>query len=297
MQPTRRSFLLGGRLFGGQWSRFLHRVSRVVQGRLDDLSDGRGTPPVARLTVRRPEDVQHARALCTEMGVQMGLWGTHAVATGPLLWVDPAGLRAFTLLPSGAWRADPGVPVAALQTQGLLPDDLAVDGEMAVACWLATLAGAELDRVVCAPTGLEAAQVLLFDGQSDRLDRFGAGTRREPLGLALRDIVSELFRYAQRPALQPWREHGFWPARYRLDALWQTEPNLAKLLAGSQGTLAWVEALEWSALPAPWPDGADRAAMPPASNATDRATAVWLDEQVKLSFDPQSLLAQLPAAA
>lgn len=300
MQPSRRSFLTGGRLFGGPWPRFLHRLGRLVHGRVEELTTGRDQPEAAVLKPKREEDVHHARALCSEMGVVMGLYGTQAVASGSVLWIDPSELRSLQGNPQGGWQAGPGVTVGQLRELGVIPATAAGNDDLSVALWLATLQGPALQSMLGAEGGLESARVVLFDGQSDVLGRFGAATRREPLGLALRDIVSELFRYAQRPQLQPWRQARVWPARYRLDALWHEEPNLARLLAGSHGTLAWLEESCW--LPIKEVESSDVAAAEAdataevlgADEASVRVLAAWVDEQVKLSFDPQGVLVRLP---
>jgi len=290
LQPSRRAFLTGGRLFGGPWGRFCHRLGRLVKGRFEDRTPGREDPGTGWLSPARREDVYHARALCAEMNVQLALAGSQAAVRGPALWVDPASLRALEALPGGIWRCEPGIPVGELRSRGLCPGAEGADDEPVI-LWLSRLRGRAAHRVVLGESGLEAAEVLLFDGQSDRLARFGAATQRAPLGAALRDVVSESFRLAQRADLQRWREAGAdWPARYRLDALWRDEPNLAHLLAGSQGTLAWVETLEWRM---PAAVAAEAAAALPAATPGDAVLTAWIEESVKQSFDPQDVLPRL----
>lgn len=291
LQPSRRAFLTGGRLFGGPWGRFCHRLGRLVKGRFEDRSQGRDDPGTGWLAPVRREDVYHARALCAEMNVQLALAGSEAVVRGPALWVHPAPLRALEAGEHGAWRCEPGTPLGELRTRGLCPGAEGSDDEPVI-LWLSRLRGGEAHRIIRGESGLEAAEVLLFDGQSDRLARFGAATRRAPLGAALRDVISESFRLAQRADLQRWRQaDAAWPARYRLDALWRDEPNLAHLLAGSQGTLAWAEILEWH--PAE-PVVADAPTELPPRTPADAVLTAWIEENVKQSFDPQDVLPRLP---
>ncbi len=291
MQPGRRFFLTGGRLFGGPWAQFVQRLDRMVKGRVEDQSVGDGQPPQARLSPARPEDVHHARALCAECRVRMALVGTAVAVDGSVLWVDPAPLRGLDALADQPIRMAPGTPAGELRERRLAEVDPA-DDDTPLAIWLANLPPAAVDRLLAAQGGLESADVLLFDGKSDTLGRFGAKTERAPLGLALRDVVSELFRLGQRPSMKSWREHPVWPARYRLDALWRDEPNLAHLLAGSAGTLAWLESTTWSLVQTP-------AALPrpqarPPQDAAEFDFAAWVEDEVKQAFDPETVLVALP---
>ncbi len=294
MQPSRRFFLTGGRLFGSPWTQFVQRLGRSVKGQVEDISESGGPGQQARLVPTRREDVMHARALCAENRVKLALAGSHVARDEPVLWVDPAQLTGVEELSAGQVRLAPGTPAGELRERGLAPVDPAHD-DTALAIWLAGLRDHEVDGLLNATGGLVSADVLLFDGQLDNLGLFGGQTQRPPLGLALRDIVSELFRLSQRPSMQVWREQTAWPARYRLDVLWREEPNLAHLLVGAGGTLAWLDTSTWQPMES-------EAAMPERRSRAPQGAAevdfsAWVEVEVKRAFDPEWVLAPLALRA
>lgn len=293
MQPSRRAFLMGGRRAGGEWGRFYQRLARLVQGRLEDRSAAPDGRHAAWLRPARPVDVHHARALCAELGVTLVLEGSEARARGPHLLVDVSALDALRRTEAGLWRAQPGVCVGALRRH--LPEALfeAAD-DATLAAWLTGTGAARAGLDELGASGLVAIDVLLADGSMESFGPFGADARRSALSASASGLVSALFTLAHDPLRSGWREFAVWPGRYRLDALLAPHPNLAWLLAGSAGTLAWADSLTFVAPPAPaatpLPVGA------PASPAAAAAATEELDAAIKRRFDPGGVYGHLPPA-
>jgi hypothetical protein len=298
MQPGRRAFLLPGRGDRDPWSQFQQRLARVVAGRVADET-AHPRVPRARLHALRPADIHHARALCAEHGVVLA--DAHAGLSDPgghppWLWVDASRLDGLgapdTTL--GLISADAGCRVgavnAALAGTGWRAAALgAVAPDWTLGQWLATadgwLPGA------CAASGVHAVDVVLADGSSEQLGTFGQAATR-PLGPALRGLISGLFEASMAPAVAAMRAAPRWPAHYRLDALLpQTPdgatpiPNLAHLLLGSRGSLAWVERIHLRLVRAAEavspPDIRSPAVQPPPHAAVQH-----IDADIKQRFDP-----------
>jgi hypothetical protein len=302
MQPGRRAFFLPGRVLRDPWAQFCRRLTRVVAGRVED--ETQGGVQRARLLAARPADVHHARALCAELGVvmadaQAGVAGEDA---RPRLWIDAARLDQPGSFDTtlGLISLDAGCRVdalhAALRGSGWRANGLAdADPTQTLGHWLATadgwLPGA------CAASGVHAVDVLLADGTSEQLGSFGH-TATRPLGPTLRALVSGLFETAASPELTAMRAQPRWPARYRLDALLPATPegetpipNLAHLLLGSRGSLAWVERIHLrlqrdDEMPVKASHDATRITQPDQAMAL--AAVQHVDACVKCRFDPDT---------
>jgi hypothetical protein len=263
MQSSRRAFLLGRPAPRTPWQVFCQRLRRACGGELQLIHGDASAPsppsapsapsapstdPQGRWTPVLDEDVRQARALCAEYGVQLALVDTPvSVAGRPVLWVDPAQLNCLAREPgpSPRWRAGPGVTLGALARAGLAQFAQAPPERM-LAAWFADrgaaagpLGGNEL-------AGVHAADVLLADGVADTLGPFGAQGGQPLRSAALQRLVPKLFGLAASPEARWCREQSEWPAHYRLDALLPDDPedlNLARLLHGHGGTLAWLESL------------------------------------------------------
>jgi hypothetical protein len=298
MQPGRRAFLLPGRGGRDPWSQFQQRLARVVAGRVDDET-AHPRVPRARLHALRAADIHHARALCAEFGVVLADTNAGLSDPGgpaPWLWVDASrvdGLGAPDI-ELGLISADAGCRIGALNAA------LAGTGWRAAALgavapgwtlgeWLATADGWLPGD--CAASGVHAADVLLADGSSEQLGTFGQAATR-PLGPALRGLVSGLFEAAASPAVTAMREAPRWPARYRLDALLPKTPagappipNLAHLLLGSRGSLAWVERIHLRLVrdaEATYSPGA----CSPRGQSPAHGAVQHIDANIKQRFDP-----------
>ncbi|WP_033466287.1 hypothetical protein [Bordetella bronchiseptica] len=276
MQPSRRAFLLGRRPRQSSWAAFCERLSLAVAAPLRDLDPAGGA---ALLRARSDAEVRRARALCQEYGVSLGLPGARP-AGRPVLQIDPRGLRA--LAPEGgAWRAGPGCLAGELAAAGL-----GQFAEVAPTCtladWLADSRGWPTGET--GASGVLEASVLLADGTAEVLGPFGAADVRPLRSATVQRLVPALFQLAGGQDAAACQAQPAWPARYRLDALQPREPagvNLAHLLLGHDGALAWVE----SVLLAP------AAAPPPAASGSAPAEAARLDARVRALFDPDGVLA------
>ena len=298
MQPGRRAFLLPGGAARDPWTQFQQRLARVVAGTVaDESTDSR--MPRARLQAQRPADVHHARALCAEFGVLLadahaGL--TDSGGTQPWLWVDASRLGGHAAPDTalGLISAEAGCRVGTLQAalagSGWHATALQeVPAEWTLGRWLATADGWLPGG--CAASGVHAVDVMLADGSSEQLGSFGVAATR-PLGPTIRALVSGLFETAASPAVTAMRAAPRWPGRYRLDALLPETPegatpipNLAHLLLGSRGTLAWVERVHLRLVQG---DAPARCATTNASldHSSAHAAVQHIDADLKHRFDP-----------
>lgn len=298
MQPSRRAFLLGRRPVQTPWATFLQRLGLLCQGTVRDLgamADGRAR---AVLTPLREGDVAHARALCAEYGVVLALDdadGPFAPVDGPLLAVDPGRLAGLARLagPAPCWRAQPGVPLAALARAGLR-QFAGLPQAMTLAQWLA--APAAWPAGGCAASGVLAVDLLLADGVEETLGPFGADDLQPLRSATVQRLVPALFQLVNGDLAAACRDGDAWLARYRLDALAPRAPatvNLAHLMLGQGGTLGWVQGVTLADSP-PVADvgaaGASRADGPaprdvgPTTAAPRQAAA--LQARIKTLFDP-----------
>jgi len=153
----------------------------------------------------------------------------------------------------------------------------------------------------CAASGIHAVDVLLADGRSEQLGSFGQAATR-PLGPALRALVSGLFETAASAEANAMRAQPHWPGRYRLDALLPRTPpgltpipNLAHLLLGSRGTLAWAERIHLRLQPAHAPaslilEPQGGTSQHGADQVVELAAVQRIDAYVKSRFDPETRL-------
>ncbi|MBO1113354.1 hypothetical protein [Bordetella petrii] len=288
MQPSRRAFLFGRRLPRTPWDTFRQRLERAAQGQVHELEAG--PPGRARLVPARAEDVRHARALCVEYGVALLLDGmdqtNDELAGRPVLQVDPSGLAGLEPGPQPRqWLAGPGCPVGALAEVGL-EQFRDAPAAITLAAWLA--GPHAWPPGATAASGVLGADVLLCDGTAETLGPFGQGDLRPLRSATVQRLVPALFQVSASADAAACRAHADWPCRYRLDALLPAAPadvNLAQLLLGHGGTLAWVEqVLIGPGAPPP----AAPAAPPPAELA---GPARRIEVRVKDAFDPLDLYA------
>lgn len=243
----RRAFLRGRRPPSSPWEVFCNRLRNAVAGTLTPLDAGPDRQ-AARLLLQQPADAHHARRLCAEFGVCMALEGVSPAAPhdGPVLWMRPGrDISAFKRLePEGSrWFVQPGCLVGELEAAGLtcfaeLP------AHMTVAAWLA-------DRSLCnwatghtEDSGVVHASALLADGNSVSLGAFGTDNRKALDSIRLQQLIPALFSLSSSQDARECSQWRSWPARYRLDALFPAPGrtlNLAHLLLGHGGDLAWLE--------------------------------------------------------
>ncbi|MBO9355011.1 hypothetical protein GG851_13525 [Bordetella petrii] len=288
MQPSRRAFLFGRRLPGTPWDTFRQRLGRAAQGQLHELEPG----PCgrARLVPARVEDVRHARALCAEYGVALLLDGRGdpaALAGRPVLQVDPSSLAELVPGPQPRlWLAGPGCPVAALAEVGLGQFGDAPPGTT-LAAWLADAHA--WPSGATAASGVLGLDVLLSDGTAETLGPFGQSDQRPLRSATVQRLVPALFQVSTSPDAAACRQRPDWPCRFRLDALLpepSADVNLAHLLLGHGGALAWIEGALLG--PGMAPPSAPASAPLPAELA---APARRIEVRVKDAFDPLDLYA------
>ncbi|CUJ66797.1 hypothetical protein [Achromobacter sp. 2789STDY5608621] len=305
MQPSRRAFLLGRRPAQTPWATFLQRLGLLCQGTLRDLGATAGEGPRAVLTPAREGDVTHARALCAEYGVTLALAdadGPFTPVDGPLLRVDPGRLAGLARLAGATprWRAQPGVPLAALAQAGLRQFD-GLPGAMTLAQWLA--APAAWPAGDCAASGVLAVDLLLADGVEETLGPFGADDLQPLRSATVQRLVPALFQLVNGDLAAACRAGESWLARYRLDALAPRAPatvNLAHLMLGQGGTLAWVQGVTLADSPpvadagaAPAPQAGALAPRDAGAAAAAPRQAAALQACIKALFDPYGRFPEL----
>ncbi|MGE8703326.1 MAG: FAD-binding protein [Achromobacter sp.] len=296
MQPSRRAFLMGRRPVQTPWAAFVQRLALVCHGKVRDLGEGGADGTCAILTPASEADVVQARKLCAEYRVTLeleGAEGPFAPSARPRLRVDPVLLTELTRLDGDVaqWRAQPGVTLAELARAGLR-QFAGLPGDMTLAQWVA--APAPWPAGHCAASGLMAADVLLADGVEETLGAFGE-TDVQPLRSAIvQRLVPALFQLGSGGDAFATNDGYHWLGRYRLDALKPVAPgtvNLAQLLLGHGGTLAWLQ----GAVLIDVPPGDDRQAeggAGPTLAAPGLAT-VRLDGRVKTQFDPDGCFPEI----
>ncbi|AVJ29527.1 FAD-binding protein [Achromobacter spanius] len=296
MQPSRRAFLMGRRPVQTPWAAFVQRLALVCHGKVRDLGEGGADGTCAILTPASEADVVQARKLCAEYRVTLeleGAAGPFAPSARPRLRVDPVLLTELTRLDGDVpqWRAQPGVTLAELARAGLR-QFAGLPGDMTLAQWVA--APAPWPAGHCAASGLVAADVLLADGVEETLGAFGE-TDVQPLRSAtVQRLVPALFQLASGGDAFATNDGYHWLGRYRLDALKPVAPatvNLAQLLLGHGGTLAWLQ----GAVLIDVPPGGDRQAEgePGPAPAAPGLATVRLDGRVKTQFDPDGCFPEI----
>lgn len=299
MQPSRRAFLLGRRPPVTAWDELRLRLARVAQGALRDAG-----PRRAVLAAHDAGDVRQARALCADYGAVLALVGTPLAQTDPddaappVLVVDPASLDRLVRTQSG-WHAGPGCRAHDLARSGL-PQFADAPPDQMLAVWLAERGAWPVGGT--AASGVRDLDLLLADGSAETLGPFGQDDLRPLHTATAQRLVPALFQLAGTADAALCLAAARWPARYRLDALRPREPaqvNLAHLLLGHGGTLAWVEGATL-APPAPVDQSRPQAAsvagaavpnapdVPPGDGACGPA-ARRLDMRVAQAFDPAGL--------
>lgn len=208
----------------------------------------------------------------------------------PVLYVDPSLLNTLTSeSDAGQWLAQPGCRLGDLADAGL-SQFRGAPAELTLAAWLAHAHGWVPGRT--AASGLVGVDVLLSDGTTERLGPFGASDLRPLRSATVQRLVPALFQLSNSPDSVTCRNASRWPCRYRLDALLPAESaevNLAHLLLGHGGSLAWVESLVLTPGEA-WagPAAGQGTALPPVP-ADAVGPARRLERRIKTAFDPLDL--------
>lgn len=298
MQSTsRRAFLHGRRLPQTPWEQFCQRLRRTVVGDFIEFK-GEGAVATGRLTAQHTTDIHHVRALCREYGVVLALEDLSMPTRKKdqhTVWVRPGkGLSGFSRLDedSNRWFVQPGCTLGALADAGLkqlshLPP------KMTVAAWLADRTLSDYAPGCTFRSGLEHASVLLGDGQIVNLGPFSILNTKPLDGLRLQQLVPALFQLGAGASATACLGTGFWPSRYRLDALMPVSghgQNLAHLCLGHGGDLGWVE---WVVIDADTLDPASDQAGCFSTELAEleglAAAASTLNKQIKELFDPDGV--------
>ncbi len=240
----------------------------------------------------------HAHALCREYGVKIALAGVAEggeIDAAPVLMVE-AGASWASLAQAGAsgtlWRADAGCSIARVQALGVAGVQGA-DPALNVAQWLASAACARWHTGQVIQSGIERVQIMLGDGTIEVLGPFGADAVTPLRSLTVQKMVPRLFELAGSAEAILCAQTVHWPARFRLDALMPSggEVNLAWLMAGHGGSLAWVQAVWFRTTP---PRSLDNQPCGQAEDPRIVAQAQELDRQLKACFDPLGVFPSIP---
>lgn len=294
---SRRAFLRGRTLPQSPWEQFCQRLRRTVTGEFIEFQVS-GAAGSGRLTVQHTTDIHHVRALCDEYGVVLSLDGLSMPARHPdqpTIWVRAGkALSGFRRIEEGSnkWFVQPGCTVGELAAAGLHQLDH-LPATMTLACWLADRTVSDYAIGQTSRSGLEHAALLLGDGQVVTLGPFARQNTRPLDGLRLQQLVPALFRLASGTDASFCLGAGFWPSRYRLDALMPVEgtsQNLAHLILGHGGDLGW---LEWAVIDGDLLDVDTRNDVYFSSDLVEEGgwgdAATTLDWEVKALFDPHSV--------
>jgi hypothetical protein len=272
----------------------------------------------AWLTPAREADIMHAHALCREYGVEFALADpcdlsrqAHSRLTveAGAAWATLASANA----PGTLWRADAGCSVSSLQALEL--DCVRhADPALNVAQWMSSQASARWPTGQGALSGIEQVQIMLADGTIEILGPFGANAVTPLRSLTVQQMVPRLFELATSVAATQCLTATTWPARFRLDALIPAaglDVNLAWLMTGHGGSLAWVQAVWFRQtkqngglavhdLQSVQTLAVQRHHATDLINQKDHAqlavAANQLDQQLKLAFDPHGVFPTIPAA-
>lgn len=296
MVNTRRAFLFGRPTPPTPWGKFCARLSRICAGKVTWREDGSAQ---ATLIPAREQDLLHARALCREFEVRMGLW------TAPLpemtheavLWVEPgrAWARAQPVEPTQqAWRVDAGCSMGQLHALGFSVA-LGVDPDWTVAQWLSSPLSSRWPVACGSQSGILRAEILMHEGSRESLGPFGASAVEPLRSITMQQMVPGLFQLSQHPLIAGLAESQGAYLGYRLDALLDRptqEINLARLLAGQGGSLAWLlavwlrrdTAMDWVGAPE----------RPIKMGPADKHEWASLNGQVKHLFDPGGIFMPIP---
>ncbi|MGE4124497.1 MAG: hypothetical protein AB7E59_04435 [Pusillimonas sp.] len=294
VSTSRRAFFTGRRTAQTAWGQFSQSLQRVISGTFHDDGEydgcGRG-----RLSAGGPADVRHALELCVLHGVVLQLDGLD-YASFPVgqsvLRVDPRqGQAQCQALPDAPhlWFVQPGCLVGELQQAGVRQfDDF--PGYLSVAACVADRTLMNWPTGQTWRSGLMLASVVLADGSTGVLGAFGPGNRKPLDSLTLQNLVPGLFRLAADVRARDCANAGYWPGRYRLDALMPATGrviNLSHLLLGHGGDLVWVDWMVFESVPEPVTPPVLQGWGQQAGQPDDLwYTAQGIDLQVKGLFDP-----------
>lgn len=302
-QPSRRAFFTGRRTPATPWGQFCARLSRVCVGRV--RWDQEAQASQAWLAPARDIDVQHAQALCGQLGVQLILMDAEACPdpARPILWVDSRAEWAHSELedPSARlWRVEAGVTLGTLYQKGvgIFAEDPAFRGSnLTIAQWFARPFTGDLRQ-----SGIVQAEMLLADGTLERLGPFGSKDSAPLSSLSVQKNIPRLFELAQSRDAALCAQRQPWPLRYRLDALMSQagdSPNLAWLFVGHGGSLAWLQTVWIQTVERSLPnqhvsDG--HAISDQKLDAEVGHASVLLDQSIKQILDPMGVFGQIPSA-
>lgn len=294
---SRRLFLTAGRMPSHPWGAFCMRLQRACKGVFHTQPSFHGFGR-AELVASTIADVHHALALCREYGIVLAtnVSGNRAASAGaPVLWVRPgAGMARCEPMndDEGRWFAQPGCAIGQLQSRGF-GQFHGMDPTLTLADWLLGTRHQPWPSGATAQSGLVYASVLLSDGSRAGLGPFGERNTKPLEGVRLQRLVSDLFTLISGPLGQACRSQLQWPVRYRLDALTPDGAgiNLAHLILGSVGELAWVD---WVVLE-PRDAAVEQARAGSHCNSRESSpevtqAAIDLSARIKRLFDPQNIL-------
>ena len=303
MLASRRAFLTGRPMPNADVQALL-RLTQSMPGALLDVGGGAASP-VARVSPTNAAQVRMLLQWCTQLKLQLVPAGVCLGLDDPLEneLLRPADLysRVSPTVPTicidvrrhltqlapeeggRVWRAGPGCTIGELPTA--IADDLLshpdVHAGQTLASWFA--------RSGCSRY-LQAVDVMLSDGSLERFGPLGAGgvpSVRSPIA---KRLIPALFQMLCEPLAQAWCTSDNWPLRYRLDAIRVDQrrvPDMARLLAGSRGTLGWVEEFTFDTAHAVETAGA-------AAQSGCHPEALALERRIKALFDPSDIFPRLP---
>lgn len=244
---SRRAFLRGRNIPTTPWGNFCQRIRRTTTGEFYEYDEHNGINS-ARLSINSSADIYHVLSLCNEYQVQIAL---HALDyASPIqrntLWLEIGdGLSGAQLLnpEENLWFVQPGCTAGQLVELGLEQFSL-IPSYTTIAHWLADRSLSEFPMGQTHLSGVVHASVILSDGENVTLGPFGDNNTKPLDGMRLQNMITSMFTLASGFGARTLLRHPFWPLRYRVDALMKInnqEINLAHLLLGHGGDLAWVD--------------------------------------------------------
>jgi hypothetical protein len=287
VSSSRRAFLMGRRPPQTAWQTFCSRLNARVQGEWSELSS-EPDHEQARLEPASSADVHLVLTLAAEYGVTVCLEGVPQASEtdGPLIVLAPGRqmARCDRLEPnSNRWFVQPGCLLGEMEAKGFQGLANAPAG-MTVAAWLADRRQHDWPTGRTALSGVLHCSVILADNTQAALGPFGQENRNPLDSLRMQQLIPALFQLMGESETQALRQEQ-WPCRYRLDALEPVEGegiNLAHLMLGHGGDLAWVE---WLVL-----DDAVLSGSDPQDWSWPNQEQSWqaqdVDSRIKALFDP-----------
>ena len=287
VSTSRRAFLTGRRPPQTAWQTFSSRLKARVQGEWTELS-AEPDHEQARLEPASSADVHMVLTLAAEYGVTVRLDGVPLAseADGPVIVLAPGRqmARCDRLEPNSTrWFVQPGCLLGEMEAKGFQGVADAPAG-MTVAAWLADRRQHDWPTGRTALSGVLHCSVILADNTQAALGPFGQDNRNPLDSLRMQQLIPALFQLMGESETQALRQ-TLWPGRYRLDALEPVDGegiNLAHLMLGHGGDLAWVE---WLVL-----DEAVLRASDPEAWSWPNQEQSWqaqdVDSRIKALFDP-----------